>query len=396
MNSSLHRRVLGLLSRPQLAQRHVAVLRKLAAADPPERLPRLPCTNLLEPLYSHHLLTNGIEPHRLFQDFEPGVAQPPAFVDLVHVWSQRRAAICAFAEAVESSDSNRVMIFKGAANAFLYPIPALRQMADLDCVVASDDLSPTRKVLSELGFRQARTPLGETWSSKEFALGVDLHVARDGASLSILERAIPAGRLHASPAKLAVPDHSDHLVLVALHAADNAGNRIWIDVCDVHALLAAGARPDEAISRSTSLDAVAPVSAFLAFMARWCGLKGVAPDVARKDAAELLQLFESAAVQETSPVELSLIGNMLYDTPVNMINVLSGRTARKDFPSSNSSERDPVLGRVPAGGTLQRQFFKLGLLLKELRTGKLLPNARLAFRQARLRKNRRLFVTPDE
>ncbi len=52
------------------------------------------------------------------------------------------------------------LILKGTALAYdLYPLPATRARGDTDILVAADDLSATRSVLSELGYR--RQPLDE-------------------------------------------------------------------------------------------------------------------------------------------------------------------------------------------------------------------------------------------
>jgi hypothetical protein len=234
------RRLLGCLSRPELGNGDVRRLRRVISHPDWTPVPRIPSVNILEPLYSHHLSRAGISWSAVFRESDGPLLAQPSYVELMRVWSQGNSEIRTLCARFEASRIPRVMLFKGAAIAPLYESPALRQMVDMDFVVSSMDLEEVRSVLDSAGWQRIRTAFSETWTRRGNLLKIDLHVPSDALAQRILRDAVPATAVIPDARVLSVPEPTDHLILLALHAADNGGNRIWRDVCDSHALFALG------------------------------------------------------------------------------------------------------------------------------------------------------------
>jgi hypothetical protein len=392
--TSRHLHVLGLLARPQLSDGQARALRELLAQPTWRPLPRLASTNLLEPLFAHHLAAHGIDFDRVFCPRPHGVLAPPSFVELMNRWAARRRELAALVECFESSELSRVLLFKGAAIAPLYPAPALRQMADIDLAVSPDELAQARTRLSTLGWQQTRSPFAETWKKTGAPFSIDLHTPCEEVASRVLASAMPARSLYEHCRVICVPDTTDHLMLLAVHATDNAGNRIWRDVCDAHALIASGARCPDALERADGTAAREPLEAFLAFIARWCGEASDGAKPASRESRRILAIFEAAALESVSPVELELVGGLLVDTPLALMGRLIGTPAPRSGGPSTAVERDPRLGTLPPRGSWARHRMRLTVLGRTLFSAQLPRVVALAFRQARIRKNRRLFDTP--
>jgi len=388
------RRALGLLARPELCDRDIRRLKWLISRPKWKPVPRIPSVNVLEPLFFNHFLRAGLDPEVVLRRPCNVVLPHPTFVDLVHTWNLHRAEITSLARAIEESGASRAMLFKGAAIAPLYPNPALRQMADIDLIAEGQDLQAVREKLKSIGWTCSRTTFGETWSLKGAILRIDLHEPADPVAQEILANAVPAAAILSSAKVLTVPEPSDHLVLVAVHAADNAGNRLWRDISDAQSLIACGASGVGALSRASGTRALPPVEAFLAFLSRWCGCESLPREPSTREGRRLLALFEASSVQAISPVQLELMGAMFYDAPLGLVRRALGGGRRPPLEHSTAVERDPTMGTLPRPGTWARTRLRLSILLTYARSRRLPALAALAFRQARMRKNRRLFDTP--
>jgi hypothetical protein len=126
-----------------------------------------------------------------------------------------------------------IMLLKGAALAEdVYPRPWQREMSDIDLLVAPEDLDSVVAVLCDAGFVRRSFGRDRTHSARFFEVKLDANVG--GCSLlielhcgvdkiarrpvdypAIFARALP----HPAYDRFLIPDHTDHVLLVVLHAS---------------------------------------------------------------------------------------------------------------------------------------------------------------------------------
>src|SRR5690606_11767473 len=138
----------GLLARAELTASQAERARDLVEAADWKPLPRLPVTYQLEPLFLHHAFNLGIAGTRLFNFETPSALPPPIGWRVLGTnYSKRQRILLALVQSFARAGIARVMLIKGAALAPLYSSPALRDMADIDMVVASADSPKACEVL---------------------------------------------------------------------------------------------------------------------------------------------------------------------------------------------------------------------------------------------------------
>lgn len=284
----------------------------------------------------------------------------------------RKSETARILETMQAAGCRRPLLVKGAALAPLWPSPALRDMEDIDLVVEKKDVRKVKNLLSKLGWQ--RTDVGWRHGS---GFHLDLSVPARPFACHVFDNSIE----HPTWGGIAaIPTESDHLLLIAVHAARNRGLRIWRDLCDATLLVG----DDESVLSqarevSRKFDRKAVLEAFLFTWHRLMefGSDDVLPPDSRRTASLYLQMA-------TDPI--SVFGfNAISSLFVSPVDFAKGvvRTASERGPR-DAGERDPVLGDLPGRGSIQRQWLKVRLVGRLAAAGKLAYYRRLvkAGRQA--------------
>lgn len=360
-NASSILRLYGILSRPTLTGNHARALGKLNSAR--ITFPLIPATAPLWPLYHHHLERLAITPP--FDGFS--LEKPRVLVGCYH--SARRCLFEAL-RILQESGIRRALLFKGAALSPLYPSPALRQMSDADIALLPDERLIAEAALQNAGWalyrfqdsRVVRHPSG-------FLL--DSHPIEGDVAHAIFERATPHP---VCPAPACIPSLEDHLMIIACHAAENRGFRIWRDVCDAHLLIDSGARGMSCEGWGNSSRVA--LAALLHFLNQHSppskrGLLRL-PELDRQErhrAAVLYHAYRHVAVWPGSPVALRMLLPLrgLISQPWMFAGGLHRSRAN---PGDSWFERDPVLGDLPVPGDPRRHLVRLHALLSLMKSGR--------------------------
>lgn len=358
-------RTCGLLSRPELSGKQINALHRIIENSRFRPLPRLPSLSLLEPLYSHHLIQVG---YRFEDVFEPGGQPLPEDPGLL---ARRYYSRTGFLQQAFDAlhDVGRVMLLKGAALGPLYPSPALRQMSDADLVVSAEALPRAEAALLNCGWTR-REHLASLVFRHESGFLIDLHAPRSSAARRIYSQAVSHPLLN----NAAMPRPGHHLYFIAYHAAMHAGARIWRDVCDMQLLLSgnfSAAGHSLQFARNSPQPGRASLCALFRIINRFTMPERMLPErtehwtaADERETRRILRIYLSLAADPTPPLALDLL------RPVaSPLTALHARFRARNGPS-RWRERDPVLGDVPCGGSVQRQFFRLGLFFSLMKSGR--------------------------
>jgi hypothetical protein len=272
---------------------------------------------------------------------------------------------------------SRPVVIKGGGLQHLYESPALRQMSDLDIAVMPREWPARRRALLDLGWREDQQDGGTVFVEGSSRILLDPHVAQTPGARAIIQRAKPCPELAQGAF---VPDVPDHVMLVAVHAANNGGARLWRDVCDVQALLAASPeKPAVVLTRARERCPAPDDRDAVTAMARVLGAWGCVDVEAYLGACEveegraLPRLYRAMAVECASPAALDLVRMTQRPLSDHLRRILSKRSSRKDTGAPGSggrwAERDPVLGTLPGAGSRERQWLRLRLLARFLLSG---------------------------
>ncbi len=373
--------VCGLLARPGLGENHAETLCRIFDAPGWKPLPRLSATYMLEPLFTHHLIQLGEKPERLFETSESTVALKKAEFDrlAMNYFLRRRVLVELFA-AFAAAGVSRVMLIKGAGLAPLYPSPALRDMEDVDLVVAESDIAAARKALFAAGWSRR----DEGWiHANDCAL--DLLTFQSERARGIWERA----ELHPTfnDERVVLPSAADHLVLIAVHAAKHRGLRIWRDLCDVNLLLENGARSDiahQALALASEQGVAASLAAMLRLLNAWSMPVETLPESPPSSWSEAdeqtcrmhMELYEQLMVDRISEFGFIALANVFLPFPqfcrsviATARGILSLEALRRRRRQEVRGQRDPALGEVPPVKTVSRQWMKVKVVAQLLKTG---------------------------
>lgn len=397
--------VLGILSRPVLSDALQAQLKQLVASPDWNPVPFPPSVDLLGLLFRHHLERMGMHWRQVFTQGALEMRRLE-WEKAVVADIRRRGILHALLERMAEAGIGRVMLIKGAALAPLYPSPALRLMSDIDFAVAKRDLPAVERILAALGCRPHRFEGAKIWRHSSGLL-MDIHVPANEWSRKVFHRAeshpcFPGlnGACHPRPA--------DHLLLLALHAARNAGLRLWRDVCDAQLLLPG--IPDAERSALAELLAdlpaeTAPAAAFFRFLNSYASPPFPLPErkpgawnrLQERDCAVFVRLYRALAVETNSPGMLNLLRFSLQ-SPRELSRMLWRRT--RDFLGRSDKkrgkeqkqhlsqiawrERDPVLGDLAPRGSWARQLLKGRLVVELIASGRFRRYLRLFRMQRKL------------
>ncbi len=393
----------GLLARDRLSPAQAAEARRLVESSGWRPLPRLAVTYQMEPLFLHHAFNLGIAREALLDFASPSALPSPiGWRTLGTNYYKRHGILLKLVEAFERAGIRRVMLIKGAALAPLYASPALRDMADIDMVVSTEDAPRACEVLRAEGWRNHVT----TWAHRQDC-ELDLLEPTEGLSREVWERAVPHPGFAGQPT-IHMPSLEDHLVLVALHAAKHGGERAWRDACDVNALLGAGADPGRALELAARHGAAVVLAVLLRLVNRWGSPQSVLPERGPQwtHGQELacglqLGLYEELLVDKISPVSLELFETMAIPPHVmakRLFGWCSSAVRGKLFrpykrAQKREAEHDWLLNIATEKGPYARQGRKLKILMTSLWRLEYFRYRRLIRTRARAKKVGRTFGT---
>ncbi|MCB2154326.1 nucleotidyltransferase family protein [bacterium] len=373
----------GLLTRPALEERHIRAAERLIGAPDWQPIPRLIMLHAIEPLFRHHAAALGVAPDRLV-DLSDTRYLPEAmgFRAIATRHYRRREVLLQVLKALHSQGVSRPMLIKGAALAPLYSSPALREMSDIDLVVDPSDEPRVTRAFESAGWKGGPA----TWSH-DTGLTADIQIPRPGIGRETWRRR-ESHPIYGERFGICTPRASDHIVLTAVHAAQHSGTRLWRDICDLQLLLENGRRADlaaEALEHAAAHGAAPAVAAIFRIMNRWTAPLTRLPErsedwtSAQEVACKLhCRLYRELAADRVSNAALEMATTFALPFPL-LVAGAGGVVLRKlsDVLSLNGvsrssqepSERDPVMGDLPAAGSLKRQVLKLRLLAYLARSG---------------------------
>lgn len=397
----------GMLSRPELEPEHIRRVRGAVTSPDWKPIPRLILLHALEPLFCHHAAVLGVDPIRLM-DWDDERFLPPrtGFREVALRHYRRRELLFEVLEALRAQGASRMMLIKGAALAPLYGSPALRDMNDFDLVVDPRDEPRVTRAFRGTGWRGGPG----TWSHPT-GLTADVQVPRPGVGAHVWRHREPHPR-YGEEFGVCAPRPSDHIILTALHAAQHSGTRLWRDLCDLQLLIENGRRLDlaeQALEHAAPFKAAPAVAALFRMTNRWCAPIRRLPEragrwTARDEVACKLhcEIYRKLAADRISNAAVELATTFALPLPLAAAGAVGiaarkagllfklGRSSRRDrfFPR----ERDPVMGDLPAAGSLERQALKLRLLVWLARSGQ----GRRYWRILRMRRKIALKARPFE
>lgn len=363
-------------------------------------IPRLATFHLLEPLFLHHLLHAGLEERLVFRARAPGAAAPPSFEQLALSYYRTRNLERELLDIIRSANAGAILLIKGAALAPLYPSPALRQMCDVDVVVARSAVGAIASALERSGWHARRHRSSEVWEHGESGMLLDLQVPGGKLGNEIFASAVPHPAFDADAGVL-LPRPEHHLVLIAQHAAHHGGDRLWRDVCDCQVFLERDGGRRTAILAQEFAErhgVLPPTVALLRFINEHCHPSSPIPFVytltsrQEADRRRHQSLYEQLACDAIAPVALSLLRLTVRPLREHL------RSAMHSLPSSTLrgkaawAEADPQIGTLPAAGTLARQLVKVRLLMELCRNRQLGRYLRLARLQGSIHRDKTIFL----
>ncbi len=396
----------GLLARPALDDAQRQRLRAMISDAAWSPIPRLTSFHLLEPLFFHHLkraLGREYDEARVFAPRPANVKAAPGDSELVMAYFHRAAILERVLKALAAGNVGKVMLIKGAALAPLYEAPATRQMCDADLVVAPESVHSVRAILAAEGFVAHHHDASEVWHDARSGFHIDLQQPLTALSRRIFDRATP----HPSfvpVGNVFLPQRGDHLLLIAMHAARNGGNRVWRDVCDANLLLYDDMKLqtiNEAFALAEEFQTGrAAIGALLAFMGEvspeFDAAGATANRVTVNDSVmkATLGLYRELSTDSVPAVALNLV--IVSTRPFSeyfslVLQRLSRGGKSHGNDSSQWAETDPVMGTIGGGGTLSRQVTKLRLLMQLWRSGQLARYRRLVETQKVVRVGNTIF-----
>lgn len=397
--------ILGILSRPVLSDELQRRLRRMAAVPNWKPLPFPPSVDLLGPLFRHHLERMGMDWRQLFTQRPLEMRglewEKAAVADI-----RRRGILRALLKPMAHEGIGRVMLIKGAALAPFYPSPALRLMSDIDLAVEKHNLPAVERVLNSLGYRCHRFEGARSWRHPSGLL-VDIHIPASEWSAGVFARARPHPSFADLPA-VCHPRPEHHLLIVALHAARNAGSRLWRDVCDAQLLLdhiPEAGREKLAEGLADLPAATAPAAAFFRFLNHHAHPPYPLPEAPpgawnrrqERDCVVYERLYRVLAVEISSPGVLNLLRFSLQ-SPWKLAERFWRRAGgfvahRGKQPGGRTKEptreiawreRDPVLGDLAPRGSWARQLLKGRLVVELIASGRFCRYLRLFRIQSKL------------
>lgn len=363
--------IAGLLARPALDARQAEQARTLLASPQWRPVPPIPALSGVEALMVHHAVELGFSAEHLF-------APPPA-VDFARLGinhllraRERDRAL----DAMRAEGAGRAMLVKGAALAPFWPSPALREMEDIDLVVAPDRAAAAARALAGAGWH--RHEFG--WRHAASGCLLDLSVPRTDLARAIFERAQTHPLLGRDDVALPLP--SDHLVLIAVHAARNRGLRLWRDLCDAATVL--GIAPDAgaaALATAVQFGKQAETRALLRLLQITMWPESLNAPPVSVDDKRGQQLGDLYIHMRTDPISVfglnALAGLSLSPAAMARAGWRSLRRAGTSSGSSAPGQLDPAFGAVPGAGDLSRQGIKLRWMWHLLKAGRLRHYVRL-------------------
>jgi len=349
-------RVAGLLGRPMLDDAHRAEAKALLLAADWRPVPPLAVLAGVEALMAHHAIDTGFAVERLF-DPVPSVDFARLGVNhLLRVRERDRAF-----DAFRAAGIGKAMLVKGAALAPFWPSPALRDMEDIDIVVARDYVAAAAGALASVGWK--RHEFG--WRHASGCL-LDLAVPESPFARAMFDRAEPHPLLGRDD--VFSPCAADHLVLVAVHAARNRGLRIWRDMADA-TLLADAA--DEALSIARDHGKLAEAAAFLdVFRFAMEHGRATASPFADDRARRLADLYRTMLADPISVFGLNALTGLSL-SPVEFLRALGRSLGRARNASVGPGQIDPAFGEVPGASNFARQGIKVRWIWHLARSGRL-------------------------
>jgi len=378
------RRRLAMLARVALradatAESRAEIAALLARDDwrPARALP--PMEGVLLPLV-HNVRAAGCDAARALDETAfvalPGEAHfREAGFDLV----RRRKALADLGAAARGAGIGRLLLVKGAAIAARFASPALRPMTDIDVVAAPEDRERLGAALSPDAFAPVSPNAPHARRHRATGVAFEFTVASSPFARAAFDRAESATDA-CDP--FAAPRDADHLVIVARHAAQHLGARIWRDILDARTLLAS-ADVGEALDVARAHGAETELRALLRFVGEMTG-PDVGVDRLDGDAEAMRALYEAMAFVPVPTAGLKVLRRFLTEgaSPADAIAKL-GRDRPQNRPGA-TTERDFGLGRVPASFAA-RQAFKAQMAAGLLLSGKARHYVRILRMQTRAR-----------
>jgi len=389
-------------------------------------VPLLPSVVAMEGLFRHHAHTAGVPFDALFRP----VGQSPDVGAAAVKHYQRHLLLAEVLAACAAAGVAKVLLVKGAAVAGLYAAPALREMSDVDFVVARSDSARIARALSACGWRCE----GPVWQHRSGWM-LDLLSPDTPRARRVWECAEPLG----DGTIAHFPTRAHQILIAALHTAKHGGTRLWRDIADVQALLENGARADdahEAIAEAMRFGDDATVAGLFRFMNRHCRMKPPLPGKARRwtsddelAADQLKAFYEEMAVERLPPMAFDFLGSLRQSplalaarvasvvatrpraasaaprtesgqapprTEMRGLNQAAPRPleAAAPAPLPAPHERDPVMGDAPATGW-GRARLKARLWLRVLASGQWVRYGMLLRWRARARTVGKTFTPLD-
>ncbi len=362
--------VLGLLSRPALPS-HRETLRKALKAPQWKPVDHIGAAELLDPLFLHHMLSSGIPPTA----FSPGWPSPEKAQSLLSSqglsYFHRREIMKELLSALSSHGVGPLLLLKGAALEAAYPTPALRQMCDLDIAFDGEHLSEASAILRNLGWTPAAGKEPLLWRHRSGLL-LDIHIPASEFDKEIFQAGEQSESFAASASEVRIPRKAHHLVILALHAERNCGNRLWRDVCDIQALLAEGEAEmacEEALAFAKGHGCLAEMQGMFCFINRHARPPFELPQATAlsepegKKTKAICALYQMIGVEEAPPLALNLLRFTFFRGGTK-------ENRKRGMQPVEARERDVLLGDLPARGTFQRHWLRARLLWDFLSSGR--------------------------
>ncbi|MCC6548362.1 nucleotidyltransferase family protein [Candidatus Sumerlaeota bacterium] len=398
-------RLCGLLSRPALDESHRRALRAMIGDPQWKPIPRLASWHLLEPQFLHHLertFGGGFDEAKVFLPRDVTMKGAPTGADLVLAYFHRAKILERVLSALSVAGVQKVLLIKGAALAPLYEAPATRQMCDADLVVAPGDLAIARTTLAAEKFIAHHQDSNEVWHDAASGFHIDLQQLATPLAHGIFERATPHP-CYRHIGNVAIPTRGDHLLLIAIHAARNGGNRIWRDVCDANLLLEGATKADSVCGAFAAAEEFK--TGYIQAAAFFDFVDEVSPEPSGQPVRSpilndnpvvnaTLSLYRELSTGSMPPVALNLVAVSTRPMSEHIARLMRAR----DSDGGNSSqwaETDPVMGTMAGGGTFARQMTKFKVLLHLWRSGELQHYRRLVEMQNIARAGNTVFQAPD-
>ena len=385
-------RFVGLTARPDLTPAQAESAQAMVRSPTWEPLPRLPALYHLEPLLRHHAIDLGFEPEQVMVQEGGGLKEPLSFYQAAAQYYERQRVLQQLLEEFHKDGVGPVILVKGAALSPYFPSPALRFMSDFDFIIRPEQSERVQDLLASLGWLYT----ANSWASRN---GISLDLLEGSNAFS--EEICAAARPHPSyPADWQVlqPDPAHHLLMLAIHAQQHGGARIWRDVCDAalfvalpSPLLGPAATPgdvsrlaERAMELAARHQAAVSLAAFFRFLNAHCHPSAPLPEQAPQwstgeetSCAGLLRLYGELASDRASLLAFDYMTSLLalprslWHYGCTWVGTAFGRREISHpprLPGYSGAQTDPLIGAVLVGAPVRRQLMKLRVGLSALMT----------------------------